>query len=36
VLGHGDDDSRFARPLLPADILVMTVLPAQIKMASRG
>jgi len=24
VLGHGDDDSRFARPLLPADILVMT------------
>ena len=24
VLGHGDDDSRFTRPLLPADILVMT------------
>ncbi|SIR38400.1 DNA helicase/exodeoxyribonuclease V, beta subunit [Janthinobacterium sp. TND4EL3] len=24
VLGHGGDDSRFARPLLPADILVMT------------
>ncbi len=24
VLGHGDDDTRFARPLLPADILVMT------------
>ena len=23
VLGHGDDDTRFARPLLPADILVM-------------
>ena len=24
VLGHGGDDSRFTRPLLPADILVMT------------
>ena len=24
VLGHGDDGSRFVRPLLPADILVMT------------
>ncbi|WP_312439624.1 exodeoxyribonuclease V subunit beta [Janthinobacterium sp.] len=24
VLGHGDADTRFARPLLPADILVMT------------
>src|SRR5476649_1875375 len=24
VLGHGDADSRFVRPLLPADILVMT------------
>src|SRR5450830_1534980 len=24
VLGHGDENSRFVRPLLPADILVMT------------
>jgi exodeoxyribonuclease V beta subunit len=24
VLGHGDDDARFARPLLPSEILVMT------------
>lgn len=24
VLGHGDDDTAFSRPLLPADILVMT------------
>jgi exodeoxyribonuclease V beta subunit len=24
VLGHGSGDSRFARPLMPADILVMT------------
>lgn len=24
VLGHGSEDTRFARPLMPADILVMT------------
>lgn len=24
VLGHGDEDTRFARPLLPGEILVMT------------
>lgn len=24
VLGHGSDDTRFARPLMPSDILVMT------------